>query len=826
MTESQKKQAGKKQLASIRFARWFKRLLLTGLFGMFFFWIVPALLGDNHHKRLKVIEEKEPEHVAVDAHLEIPFRFRKGSELLVKYFNVDQLHLKVRGKVTLHTLSPLNMDIYFDQAEGNPIRLARMLSSWSDLPKEIAEQLPFKIIKLHQLSALVNAEGMNLRVKKMTIPNGHFEDVSLNIHQNRSWKLHVAKAYLDLPRNAWVGWPAIPEGRLQDLKAEAVIGGDASFTLKSFQVKGISLKHLTGHLAAIKGGQQLNISMKQGALLGKQIWSWLPQWSKVARLWQEHFPDIALKNLRLTGEGDIQKIALKLKLDEMGQIIPDSWRFSGKTAVKNLALLWKKSNKKHEKLLQWPLGEVIFGEGGRASNRLRLQSNVGQIFGVQLKKVALDGYMAEHGLAGRLRIQSIQPDLAALWLWGAQLKATQSFFKNSTELKKKPLKDLLRSAHFKQLDLKWDKNFLIHKVKGALKDPQGGTIDLNVSQFAWPLNVQQSVFQLAIKKFRLLSWRGDGQIHWHKGKKGRIDLKLAMDDQNQIDIKGDMTLWNLPEPLKTVWMHGLKIDLRHLDIKYHQSSTAETEATEIPWEKRFSSEDLPNPGLPLQFWSRQIQIKPWPSLKNFQLHWIPAYGPHPHTVTWKTELCKSFWNGQAQMNLEGKSAVASRLQIKKVNLSNLIACGLTFTKENKLPFFLEGVSFGKAGLTLQGDTLQAFWDNAKADLSLTVNQGRIMGVSKIHDSASFMMSLFKLAGLNKTRLRDTLIFDRFFLRGNLRKKKTTLKRVQFHSKSLQVQGTGSVDFTKKPILFKPQLIVSSEISPIDKTFDEPIPLVP
>lgn len=143
--------------------------------------------------------------VDLKARIRIPQTFTPNAEILVQALDVDQLGLKLRGKVGLASLAPVRGTLTLTHFEGDPRKILALLSSWAEIPPETIKLIDIDRIKGKDLVLGFGGPTVTVKLAEMTLPQGTLKGLeAAYTAETQKWSVALGalisgKAPLKLP---------------------------------------------------------------------------------------------------------------------------------------------------------------------------------------------------------------------------------------------------------------------------------------------------------------------------------------------------------------------------------------------------------------------------------------------------------------------------------------------------------------------------------------------------------------------------------------------------------------------------------------------------
>ncbi|MBF0427263.1 MAG: hypothetical protein HQL66_15730, partial [Magnetococcales bacterium] len=142
----------------------------------------------------------------------VPFTPRPRGELLEQILNSDEPTMRMRGKLIIHALAPMQVELLLDSFQGDPQRIAALLALWTRQPVMKGISLPIHDLRLEGVVARLAGKGFDVQIDRAALPEGSVEKIHLLRDEKGRWELTVAAG--NLPRLP-AGIPGLPP--LRDL---------------------------------------------------------------------------------------------------------------------------------------------------------------------------------------------------------------------------------------------------------------------------------------------------------------------------------------------------------------------------------------------------------------------------------------------------------------------------------------------------------------------------------------------------------------------------------------------------------------------------------
>ena len=132
-----------------------------------------------------------------------------SAQLLAQQININESDLQAKGRVTVHTLSPLHILLQFEQLSGTPERIKRLLSFW--MPKAAEWMLDPSISKVEAQQVEIEIIGRENRVavEQLAIQNGVVKQVRIHRTEEGNWHVHVEKMQFQQWPVKLPEWPSL-----------------------------------------------------------------------------------------------------------------------------------------------------------------------------------------------------------------------------------------------------------------------------------------------------------------------------------------------------------------------------------------------------------------------------------------------------------------------------------------------------------------------------------------------------------------------------------------------------------------------------------------
>lgn len=132
---------------------------------------------------------------------------KKPRILLAKHLSLNLDDIKIEGKITLFSLSPLTGELDIKHADGDPRRIFDLISESTGLLHGLSTKLPIKQLKLEDCKINLGKRGVTFKFKSAVIPEGRLLDVSGEFTQSKLWAIRSGLLHLEafpFPGYRWV----------------------------------------------------------------------------------------------------------------------------------------------------------------------------------------------------------------------------------------------------------------------------------------------------------------------------------------------------------------------------------------------------------------------------------------------------------------------------------------------------------------------------------------------------------------------------------------------------------------------------------------------
>ncbi len=112
---------------------------------------------------------------------------RPSRQLLSQVLNIDEPHMKVRGRFSLHNLRPLAGELRLDEVAGDPRRAMRRFLDHFPQYQRILQRVDITDLKVRDLKVEVGLKEINFWAARVGIPGGHWQRVTGHIGEEGWW---------------------------------------------------------------------------------------------------------------------------------------------------------------------------------------------------------------------------------------------------------------------------------------------------------------------------------------------------------------------------------------------------------------------------------------------------------------------------------------------------------------------------------------------------------------------------------------------------------------------------------------------------------------
>ncbi|MBF0589071.1 MAG: hypothetical protein HQL53_08090, partial [Magnetococcales bacterium] len=376
-----------------------------------------------------------------------------------------------------------------------------------------------------------------------------------------------------------------------------------------------------------------------------------------------------------------------------------------------------------------------------------------------------------------------------------------------------------------------EKGLLAAPVAFVLSRQDGGRLSLRRGSFDWPLHPERLRFELKADAFEAAGWRLDGGLDWRGETVNPLDFTVQGPKGFAVRAAGNAAPWAI---------QGKSGAAIHLDqlivtrpppeqsaVRAGAARPAAKALAEAKSGKLLFPDGAPHIPFPLRLHISQAKVDGVPPFEDLTAQAIPIeldQGRPGLEVGLAGLVCQVGLSGGVRVDDAGLATGQMDLDMRDVNLSNLVACLLAMSHRKSAPILMDGRSRGRLHLDTHGRSLHELEQALQADLSMTVREGRVMRLSKLHGGFGLLLKVMKVVGLNSTRLRDTLTFEQLLIRARGNTRRVRLRALRLISEVMQVNGTATIDLTRDPPVMVPDFSISSPLTLLNRKLTDPIPL--
>ncbi len=785
--------------------------------------------------------------------LTVPDRLSDDS-VLVTDLAITELGFSVQGQIRLQTLIPLQGELILDHLSGSPDKIIAILGDL--LPPNVTKLADLEVgnLVIKGLQCTFGTDHPTIKITELTYQGGKLADLTATSNQDGLWQLTMSQASLqqlpitvaDLPRTVKVqaenlSISLLPD-LLMDIKATTLNLEGSLLSNVHFHQEGSAQQPLTKapFTLAIKGAE-LDLA---------QAWNFAGRCPKIQQDLDKKIQALGfsqglaprgivlLNNLAFNGsfsspppEEEEKPIlswsaTTSLTTGEVGLLVAAGSKnetevvvtkaaagisvdVNGLITVQDAALQLLLDG---QKLLSVDQGKAHLTDTTKTINIAELEVSLPQLLTLIDKMPPLQTKLNELLSKKEISAPEVTGLLTINELAFSTINDHLSFAGNVVlsdgslgwQVAADPATPILSGPHHRYTLPKCRAKITHNQETGATtvedlmlvaRDEAKGEITLS-GRADWPLNLATLAMDVKVEQLQQDPWL----LTTSFGYRANAPIPITISLQGPVNLSTSGRI----QPWQSGGNDGMEIICPTLTITIPKSNSA---AAPEPTTDKEDAEPLlakapPSLPFPIRIQVDQLQLGEYPPLERLLIASATSPPEKDVALSWSGSWCQVELNGGITAAENGTLALDFESQFRDVTLANLIACGLTASGAQSPAIYINGRTYGRLQASSQGNSVTALRKNLHGELSLTIDNGRVMQLSNLHPSLRFMLDILSTLKLNSSKLRNTLPFDRMLIRANTENggKQLLINTFSLTSPALDLRmgGAGKISMDKEP----------------------------
>ncbi|MBF0154223.1 MAG: hypothetical protein HQL64_10830 [Magnetococcales bacterium] len=191
------------------------------------------------------------------APVQIAFTPRPKAELLEQILKMDEPTMQMRGRLVIHSLAPVQVELRLDSFQGDPQRIAELIALWTRSPALRGVQLPIHDLRLEGVVARLAGKGVDIQIDKAILPEGKLETIHLRRDGENRWDLTVAAGNLQRMPGGIPGLPPLRDVTFAALQATGNPQCPGRISLPSLEIEGIQARDSLLEVLSVTPGREV-----------------------------------------------------------------------------------------------------------------------------------------------------------------------------------------------------------------------------------------------------------------------------------------------------------------------------------------------------------------------------------------------------------------------------------------------------------------------------------------------------------------------------------------------------------------------------------------
>ncbi|MBF0134776.1 MAG: hypothetical protein H7833_10880 [Magnetococcus sp. DMHC-1] len=188
--------------------------------------------------------------------VQIPFAPKPKSELLEQILKMDEPDMQMRGRLVIHALAPVQVELRLEYFQGDPQRIAALIALWTRSPALKDVRLPIHDLRLEGVVARLAGKSIEVQADKVIPPEGTLHNLNLRRTGDNRWELTVAEGNLQKIPEGIPDLPPLHDVRFSGLHATGSPQCPGRVQISSLAVEGIEARDATLEVLNITPGQE------------------------------------------------------------------------------------------------------------------------------------------------------------------------------------------------------------------------------------------------------------------------------------------------------------------------------------------------------------------------------------------------------------------------------------------------------------------------------------------------------------------------------------------------------------------------------------------